>query len=251
MDDEGLGKQIVQGLYKERMILTWYRDKPDGWTLASGLYSPFFINLRLICSSDPSLYRLVGKAMAELMKQNGFVSDGRHRIVGIAMAGIPLANAATLESGVPSLYTRKLPEEVKTAQALEDYMTAHGQKSLIEGEFKNGDRLAIIDDLVTMFDSKLLAKSQIEQEVQRRNATDVSVSDVFVLLDREQGGAEAAGKAGINLHSIIPFKSKGLDWLKELLSEVEYETIKDYLGDLQKYQTKEAQDRLRSVAQKR
>jgi orotate phosphoribosyltransferase len=245
-----LGEKIVRELYKEGMILTWYRDRPQGWTLASGLYSPLYINLRLICSADPELYRLAGKAMAMLLKKNGFVSDGKHRMVGIAMAGIPLANAATLESGVPSLYTRKLPEDVKTPEELDKYIRAHGQKALVEGDFEAGDRLAMVDDLVSTFDSKLLARSQIEQEIKRRDLPGVTVGDVFVLLDREQGGVEAAKKSGMNLHSLIPFASKGLDWLKDSLSEVEYTTIKDYLSNPQKYQTVEMREKLRALAQK-
>jgi orotate phosphoribosyltransferase len=249
-EQEELGMKIVQGLYKEKMILTWYRDKPQGWTLVSGLYSPLYINLRLICSVDTELYRLAGKAMALLLNNAGFVSDGKHRIVGIAMAGVPLANAATLASNIPSLYTRKLPEDVKTPEALDNYIKAHGQHSLVEGDLRPGDRLGIVDDLVARFDSKLLAKSQIEQEIRRRNLSDVTVNDVFVLLDREQGGAEVARKNGINLHSLIPFASKGLEWLKGSLSDIEYTTIKDYLSDPQKYQTKEMQEKLKGMAQK-
>lgn len=252
MDErEELGKKIVEGLYKEGMILTWYKDKPQGWNLASGLYSPIYINLRLICSVDTGLYRMVGKAIALLLKDAGFVPDGRHKLVGIAMAGIPIANAATLETNIPSLYTRKLPEEVKTPEALDKYINDHGQRALVEGDFKAGDTLGIVDDLVARFDSKLLAKSQIEQEIKRRNLSDVNVNDVFVVLDREQGAADVAKKAGIGLHSLIPFRSKGLEWLKDSLSDIEYTTIKDYLGDSEKYQTKEMQAQLQAEAQKK
>ncbi len=252
MDEkEKLGKKIVKGLYKEKMILTWYNDKPQGWTLASGLYSPLYINLRLICSADTKLYKMVGKAIAMLLNDAGFVSDGKHRLVWIAMAGIPIANAATLQSNIPSLYTRKLPEDVKTPDALDNYIKAHGQHALVEGDFRAGDRLAIVDDLVARFDSKLLAKSQIEQEIRRRNLPDVTVDDVFVLLDREQGGTEIAQKSGIRLHSLIPFRTKGLEWLKGSLSAVEYNTIKDYLSDPQKYQTKEMQEKLQALAKKK
>ena len=110
---EKLGREFVKGLYKEGMIRTWYKDKPEGWKLASGIYSPFFISLRPISSvrsGSIELYRIAGEAVSIMLKSAGFVADGRHRIVGIAMAGIAIANAATLSTGIPSLYTRKLPD---------------------------------------------------------------------------------------------------------------------------------------------
>lgn len=242
---EELGKRIIEGLYKNRMILTWKRDKPEGWTLMSGLWSPFFINLRLISSTDPELYRMVAEGMGMLLDDIGFKADGKHRIVGVAMAGIPFANALTLQKGIPSLYTRKLPEEVKTPEELERYMKAHGQKSLVEGEIKDGDTLAIVDDLVARFDSKILAISQVNQEAEKRGIK-VGLRDVIVLIDREQGGADRAKAAGYNLHALIPFLSKGIGWLKDQFSEEEYNVITDYLKDTEKYQDKAVQEKLRN-----
>ncbi len=246
-EKDKLGKKIMKGLYKGKMILTWYRDKPEGWMLASNLWSPFFINLRLISSVDPKLYKLVGKAMCSLLNSIGFVPDGNHRVVGIAMAGIPLANAVTLLGNIPSLYTRKLPEEVKTQEDVETYMKGHGAKSFVEGEFKSGDKLALVDDIVTRFDSKLAAISLLKQEAAKRNVS-IELNDVIVLIDREQGGTEIARQTGYNLYSLIPFRSKGVDWLKNKLSKIEYETITDYLKDPQKYQNKEIQERLKAQA---
>ncbi|MDE1860379.1 MAG: hypothetical protein KGH72_01545 [Candidatus Micrarchaeota archaeon] len=250
---EELGKEIVQRLYDEGMIRTWYRDKPGGWVTASGMYTPFFINLRLI-SSVPSgsidLYKKAGQAIALMLNDAGFVSDGKHRLVGVAMAGIALANAATLMTGIPSLYTRKLPEEVKTADDVEKYLKAHGQKALVEGDFKSGDKLAIVDDLVTTFGSKLLAIGQVEQEAKQRGITNISLKDVVVLIDREQGGTQRAKELGYNLRALIPFASKGVHWLKGSLAPIEYETIVDYLKDPQSYQNKEAQDKLMGMAKK-
>ncbi len=248
-EKDRLAKKIMRALFKEKMILTWYRDKPEGWVMASGLWTPFFINLRLLPSTDPKLYRLVGKAMCSMLKGIGFEPDGKHRIVGIAMAGIPLANAVTLLSNIPSLYTRKLPEEVKTPEDVDKYVNAHGAKSLVEGEFRAGDTLAVVDDVVTKFDSKLMAISLIRQEAAKRNLS-VEMKDVFVLIDREQGGAEIAKNTGFNLYSLIPFKSKGMGWLKTKLSKLEYDTITDYLNDPQKYQNKELQEKLKSQAKK-
>jgi uridine monophosphate synthetase len=244
-----LEKRIMQGLLREGMVKTWYRDKPEGWTLASGMYSPFFINLRLISSASPELYRDVATAFGAKLKEIGHTADGKHRIVGIAMAGIPFANAVTLQQGIPSLYTRKLPEEVKTPEDVENYLKAHGQKALVEGEMRSGDTIVLVDDLVTRFDSKLLAFAQLQQEIAARKLKDVTVKDIVVLLDREQGGADKAREHGLNLHAIIKFKSDGLDLLKDTLSQTEYDVIKDYLDNPQKYQNAEEQMRLRKMAE--
>jgi orotate phosphoribosyltransferase len=246
---ENLGREIMRGLYETGMILTWYRDKPEGWVMASGLWTPFYITLRLL-PSHPELYRKAGNAMSMLLADIGFKSNNNDKVVGIAMAGVPLANAITLESDIPSLYTRKLPEDVKTPEDVERYVQSHGQHALVEGELKSGDRLALVDDLVTRFDSKLLAIGQINQEIKRRGLTDIRLKDIIVLLDREQGGAEKAKQLGYSLTAFIPFASKGMGWLKDSLSEIEYNTIVDYLKDSKKYQDKVVQERLAKMAQK-
>lgn len=247
---EQLGKQIVEGLYDEGMILTWYKDKPSGWILASGLWSPYYINLRLLPSS-PRLYELVGNAMGLLLKENGYQPNSRDRVVGIAMAGIPIADAVVLLHGIPALYTRKLPDDVKTPDDLKKYIESHGQHALVEGEFNSGDRLSIVDDLVTRFDSKLLAIGQVNQEVQRRGMSNITLKDIMVLLDREQGGVERARNLGYNLQALIPFISKGLGWLREKFTQIEYETIPDYVQNTQKYQDSELQKHLRQLAEQK
>ena len=246
-DKEKLGKEIMEGLYRTGMILTWHRDNPKGWTLASGLWSPFYINLRLM-SSYPALYRKAAEAMGIIMSEMGFKPDGNFRVVGLAMAGISLADALSLRSGIPALYTRKLPEDVKTPEDVEKYVRAHGQHALVEGSLNSGDRIALIDDLVTRFDSKLLAIGQVNGEIKRRNLTGITLKDIVVLLDREQGGSQAAERLGYKMHAFIPFASKGVHWLKDTLSEIEYSTIVDYLKDPQKYQSAEMQESLRNTA---
>ncbi len=247
---EQLGKQIVEGLYEEGMILTWRRNKPDGWRLASGLWSPYYINLRLLPSS-PKLYASVGNAMGMLLKENGYQPNGRDRIVGVAMAGIPIADGIALLHEIPALYTRRLPDNVRTPEDVERYIQSHGQHALVEGEFYEGDRLAIVDDLVTGFDSKLLAISQVNQEKQRRGISKITLEDVAVLLDREQGGSERAKVLGYKLHSLIPFISKGLGWLRDRLSQQEYETIVDYVQNTQRYQDPELQQHLKQLAEQK
>src|SRR5262249_19049892 len=45
-----LGQQLLQSLYEKRLFRTWLRDRPEGWELVSGVWSPFYIQLRHVPS---------------------------------------------------------------------------------------------------------------------------------------------------------------------------------------------------------
>ncbi|MDE1825143.1 MAG: hypothetical protein KGH61_02460 [Candidatus Micrarchaeota archaeon] len=254
-----LGKEIVEMLYEKKMIMTWYRDKPEGWKLANGMYSPYYINMRVV-PSFPELYYKVQDAMCELVVNAGYRPKERSpqdKLLGLAMAGISLSNAITLGTRIPSLYTRKLSDEIKTKEDLNRHLEAvwsgissHGQHKLIEGELTDGDRIGIVDDLVTSFTSKELGIRQLQIEAQNRNVK-VIVEDIFVLLNREQGADAIAAKLGYTIHSVIPFISKGLEWLKGPLEQNEYNTIIDYVRHPDSFQSELMQQSLVAVAKNR
>jgi len=100
---------------------------------------------------------------------------------------------------------------------------------------EDGDIFVAVDDLVTRFDSKLVAIEQLTLEAQRRNLA-VKCKEVVVIIDREQGAALRAAEKEMKLHSLIPFQSQGIEWLKDSFSPLEYTIIKDYLKDSTPYQ---------------
>jgi len=239
-EKEELGKEITRLLYEKGLIKTWYRDNPRGWTLVSGLWSPFYIQLRPL-ASYPELLEKVGYALGRIIKEE---CKEVNKVVGVAMTGIPIASAIAILKGIPSLWTRKI--DVRSSDEFEKYILSYGEHTLVEGEFETGDRIVVIDDLATKFDSKLVAIEQIRYEAEKRGSK-VECKEVVVLLDREQGAAEVAFQHGISFYSLIPFKSKGLEWLKNSLSEIEYEVISGYLRDEKKYQDAEVQKELYDV----
>lgn len=245
-EKDRLGKEIVLDLYKNRMIKTWYRDRPEGWLLVSGIWSPFYIQLRPL-SSRPKLLSNVGYALGRLIKEE---CNNVNKILGVAMAGIPIAIATSLSENIPACFTRKL-EGVKSIEDLNSFIRSYGEHSIIEGELADGDVIGIIDDLVTKFDSKLIAIKQLEVELKVRNLEKVECSDVIVLLDREQGGQKAAKENGIKLHSLIPFTTRGVNWLRDLVSDDEYKIISDYLAHPNKYQDRNLQKELCALAKNR
>jgi orotate phosphoribosyltransferase len=223
---EQLKMDIMHDIYEHRMILTSIRDRPEGWTLHSGIWSPFYIQLRNLCSF-PQTLQLVGKALGILIKEE---IPSVNRIVGIAFAGIPIASAVSLESGLPACHTRKILG-VQTEQELYDAIGKYGQHSFMEGEVQDGDVLCLVDDLVTGMESKLVGRAQVLAELEKRGVSNVSVDNIVVIIDRQQGAKERAKDANIRLHALIDLVDEGLPMIRDSMSEEEYTLVTKYLHD--------------------
>jgi uridine monophosphate synthetase len=145
--------------------------------LKSGALSPFYVDLRVIISR-PSVLRQVAGRLLPLVAQ----LPCQH-VAGIPYAGLPIATAVSLAGNIPLLYARK---EIK------DY----GTRRTIEGRYGAGDRVVLIDDVITDGASKFEAAAPFE-------AAGLTVRDFVILLDREQGGADRLRERGYTLHSAL------------------------------------------------
>ena len=126
------------------------------------------------------------------------------QLVGLAAAGVPFAAGFAYKLGLPMGYTRKLPGVRRVADLDRDAAAeSYGSHRLVEGGFRAGDRVALVDDLVTGFDSKEIALRQLELELERRGLEDVRAEAVVVFLERGAEARRRAAAAGVRLVSLL------------------------------------------------
>lgn len=164
-------EKLIQGLAELGAV------KFGDFTLASGVQSPIYVDLRLLVSR-PSLLQTAAHAYAEILR-----TIPCERIAGVPYAALPIGTAVSLAADVPLIYPRK---EVKT----------HGLGKDLEGLWQPGERVVVIEDLITSGGSTITT-------AERLRAVGLIIDHVIVLIDREQGGVEKLAAAGITAHSVF------------------------------------------------
>ncbi len=178
--------------------------------LSTGKASPYYIDLRVV-PSFPDAFREICDFYADYITQNIGLKNF-DRIAGIPLAGIPFATQIAYNLKKPFLYVRK---EVKQ----------YGRERRVEGILVSGDRVLLIDDLVT-------TGVTLKKACDAVRAEGGVVCDAVAFLDREEGGLQALETDGVKLHPLLKI-SEVANSLFEL-GAIEKENLKTILKQVKK-----------------
>jgi uridine monophosphate synthetase len=175
------------------------------FTLKSGIESPFYVDLRPL-SSDPKILKLLANYLLDMLPLDNF-----DLICGVPYAALPMATAMSLESYIPLIIKRKEAKQ-------------YGTKKIIEGIYTKGQNCLLVEDVITSGASLLETIPEIENE-------GITVSDIVVVLDRQQGGKEILESKGFRVHTLFTI-SEVCSMLKEEghLTVEEVERINEFLA---------------------
>jgi orotate phosphoribosyltransferase len=152
--------------------------------LSSGRTSTLYIDARLTTMSPDGL-ALVGPAGLAAIEDAGWRVDA---VGGLTLGADPVAYAVSYASALAGRPVR--------AFTVRKEAKAHGTGRLIEGPFRAGDRVAIVEDVITTGGSALRALAAV------REAGGV-VAGVLALVDRVEGGRETIEEAGVPVVTLV------------------------------------------------
>ncbi|WP_456271597.1 orotate phosphoribosyltransferase [Bacillus sp. AK031] len=137
-------KEIAQELLNIEAVFL----KPnDPFTWSSGLKSPIYCDNRLTISF-PAVRNMIAEGIAENIK-NHF--PDAEMIAGTATAGIPHAAWVSDRLNLPMCYVRSKPK-------------AHGKGSQIEGKVRAGQKVVVVEDLISTGGSCISAVKALREE---------------------------------------------------------------------------------------
>ncbi len=140
---------------------------------------------KFLFETDPALLRRLGRHLARL------VPPETQRLAAPELGAVLLGGAVSMETGLPLLLVRKEPK-------------GYGTSKQIEGRFEPGDRVTVIEDVVTTGGDSL-------RSAQVLHAAGADVIHLVVVLDRGEGGEESIRSAGIPYSPLFRITDLELD----------------------------------------
>ncbi len=160
------------------------------FTLASGKKASFYLDVKQVTLDSVGAW-LVGQGILERLQ-----SKLPHAVGGMSIGADPITAAILAAAGaqgaaLQGFMVRKEPK-------------GHGTNQYIEGPVQPGQRVVIVEDVVTTGGSSLLA-------IDRAVEFGLQVEQVIAIVDRLQGGKEAFAARGLPLTTLFTIQDFGIN----------------------------------------
>jgi len=175
--------QLLKQLVRERAL------RFGDFTLASGKKAKYYLDGKQV-TLDAAGARLVGEGILDLLGD-----DLPRAVGGMSIGADPITAAVVTMAGV-----RGLP---LAGFMVRKEAKGHGTERYLEGPVQPGDRVAIVEDVVTTGGSSLLA-------IERAEAFGLVVTRVIAVIDRLEGGAAAFAARGHAFSSLLTIADFGI-----------------------------------------
>ena len=129
------------------------------FVLSSGERSSFYVD-KYLFSTEPGLLRDIATGLA------GMLPPDVGRLGGVELGAVPLVVALSLNTGLPYVISRKSTKEYGTGQS-------------IEGVFREGEKVALIEDVVTTGAQSVAAARKLQE-------AGMEVGKILAVLDRRE-----------------------------------------------------------------
>lgn len=159
------------------------------FTLASGKQSSYYLDCRKV-TLDSAGANLIADGLLELL-----ADDWPDAVGGMAIGADPITAALITVAGRNGRSLRGFIVRKETKQ--------HGTGRDVEGPVRPGDRVVIVEDVVTTGGSSLAA-------IEKAEAFGLRVRGVMAIIDRLEGGREALAARGYSLETLLTIRDFGL-----------------------------------------
>jgi orotate phosphoribosyltransferase len=147
--------------------------------LRSGKRSRYYLD-KYRFETRPELLAALGERIARAVREH---APETARLAGPELGAVALAAAGSLASALPFLIVRKEAKEYGTANR-------------VEGAFEPGERVCIVEDVVTSGGALLESISALRE-------CGLVVGTAVCVVDREEGGADALARAAVRLYPLF------------------------------------------------
>jgi orotate phosphoribosyltransferase len=164
LNRDELGRALREAAYLEGDFL-----------LRSGKRSKYYLD-KFRFETRPDLLGPLGQTIAEAVRRH---EPDAVRIAAPVLGAVPLAAAASLAGGLPFVIVRDKAKEYGTANRL-------------EGVYEEGERVCLVEDVVTSGGAALEAVDALREAGLR-------VCTAICVVDREEGGVDALARHAVRL----------------------------------------------------